>query len=100
MYSSKSWLKSEATTTACLLCVGNRHITRRTMFVDACVASDRGLDICHTCDVSWYNRAVGEELALPFENQLAVLIGNSRALWQPMISHYRCASTLPLHVGH
>lgn len=49
----------------------------------------RGFDIFHLCSVSWYNHVVGPELALPFDGNLAVIVGNSKALWPPLLAHYR-----------
>ncbi len=49
--------------------------------------SARGLDLVQPLSIDWYNRAVAEEYRVPHfgrPNRLAVVIGNTRALWSAL----------------
>ena len=50
----------------------------------------RGLDLLAPLAVGWYNAAVPDEFHLPCaEDRLAVVVGNTRALWPRFLAAYR-----------
>ncbi len=51
-----------------------------------------GLDLCQALRVDWYNNVVDEPLQLPtfgVPNRLAAIVGNTSALWRPLLSSLR-----------
>lgn len=57
----------------------------------------RGLDLCVAGSVGWYNRRVAAEHALPAlgrEDALVLVVGNSRAMWEPFVAAYGATEAL------
>eukprot|EP01098_Paradermamoeba_levis_P001094 TRINITY_DN11231_c0_g1_i1.p1 TRINITY_DN11231_c0_g1~~TRINITY_DN11231_c0_g1_i1.p1 ORF type:complete len:235 (-),score=27.86 TRINITY_DN11231_c0_g1_i1:157-861(-) len=55
-----------------------------------------GLDIVHPFQVGWYNRQTPKHPLPSFlrQNTLGILVGNTKAIWNPFINHLKTKKTL------